>query len=228
MSRNPSGSIYYQRDNAGRTRVRISDDAHYRNGYRGFYDRMTRDIPFLVFPAHPQPAVRPPLPHGVVVRPATSDDFQCVVCNTNEHNIKFKPCNHTSTCSECYLQIDPGNTAPRCPMCRNPINSIETYIPPPSHLPLHVKTPCNPVPKDLWFDRVFRFHEMCAGSPPKSIVRRLLKLETVDLPDGVSRKYLLLDGTHHHTRFDAGIPLCLSLESLLSTTLLGIQNMSLD
>jgi hypothetical protein len=211
MSLNRNGSLYYQRDDAGRTRVRISDDACFRRGYKLTYDHEARvhaaSLPHLLSPfGHQQPAVRPPLPHGVVIMVATNDDFQCIICNTNEQNIKFKPCGHTSTCSQCYPQTDPMRTEPRCPMCRTVISSIEVYTPPRQSHEQAV-----PVDRTVWFDRIFGFNEMGLVGMP--VVRKFLHVED----DSNGRKFLVgnIDGSQK--RLNAGIPLCLSVGKLLES-----------
>ena len=46
ISRNDNNSVYYERNDGNRARVRICDNHSARIGYRGYYSRMTSDIGF--------------------------------------------------------------------------------------------------------------------------------------------------------------------------------------
>ena len=46
ISRNDNNSVYYERNDGNRARVRICDNHAARIGYRGYYSRMTSDIGF--------------------------------------------------------------------------------------------------------------------------------------------------------------------------------------
>jgi hypothetical protein len=128
MSRNPNGTIFYEKDDAGNTRVRISDNEPARRAYYAFYRRMTDDVGMVVVPPFAAAAAaaggKLPIPADVVVEKTLDDDVMCVVCNDNKQNIQFLPCKHTTVCSVCYLQM----VKPReCPMCRGNINQIVKY-----------------------------------------------------------------------------------------------------
>ena len=47
ISRNDNNSVYYERNDGNRARVRICDNNSARIGYRGYYARMTSDIDFV-------------------------------------------------------------------------------------------------------------------------------------------------------------------------------------
>ena len=47
ISRNDNNSVYYERNDGNRARVRICDNHTARIGYRGYYSRMTIDIDFV-------------------------------------------------------------------------------------------------------------------------------------------------------------------------------------
>ena len=47
ISRNDNNSVYYERNDGNRARVRICDNHTARIGYRGYYARMTSDIDFV-------------------------------------------------------------------------------------------------------------------------------------------------------------------------------------
>jgi len=48
ISRNENGSVYYERNDARGTRVRICDHEGARSGFRGFYNRITMDPGMIV------------------------------------------------------------------------------------------------------------------------------------------------------------------------------------
>jgi hypothetical protein len=55
ISRNENGSVYYERNDARGTRVRICDHEGARAGFRGFYNRITMDPGMIVTPPLQQP-----------------------------------------------------------------------------------------------------------------------------------------------------------------------------
>ena len=55
ISRNENGSVYYERNDARGTRVRICDHEGARAGFRGFYNRITMDTGMIVTPPLQQP-----------------------------------------------------------------------------------------------------------------------------------------------------------------------------
>ena len=95
ISRNDNGSIYYERNNIERTRIRISDNSHVRDGYSGFYRRMTMD-PGIIFNFTPPPT-KIDLPSNVIIETTNNEFEQCVICFLNKQNITFLPCNHYQT-----------------------------------------------------------------------------------------------------------------------------------
>ena len=64
ISRNENGSVYYERNDAHGTRVRICDHEGARSGFRGFYNRITMDTGMIVTP-----------PQAVQSAPAQSPQF---------------------------------------------------------------------------------------------------------------------------------------------------------
>jgi hypothetical protein len=54
ISRNDNGSVYYERNDAHGTRVRICDHEGARSGFRGFYNRITMDTGMIVSQAPAQ------------------------------------------------------------------------------------------------------------------------------------------------------------------------------
>jgi hypothetical protein len=123
ISRNENGSIYYEKDDHNRSRVKISDNPGYISAYQGFYNRIT-DVGELVNPTpmHNSHLGYLPLPLGLDTEETSNESDQCVICFKSKKNIKFIPCGHNHTCSLCYVQI----TKPReCPFCKQEIESIE-------------------------------------------------------------------------------------------------------
>ena len=134
MSRNENGSVYYERNDAHGTRVRICDHEGARAGFRGFYTRLTMDPGIIVTPPQaPQQqqqqapsytvssAVPLQLPPGLVAQKTNVEEDQCILCYDNAKNLTFSPCAHAVMCSECYVQqIKPRE----CPICRQGIASL--------------------------------------------------------------------------------------------------------
>jgi hypothetical protein len=130
MSRNDNGTIFYERNDNVMTKVRISDNEQARRGYLGFYRRITGDFgPTVVHNnAHNQNTINTHLqiPHDVQVSVTSNENYMCIICNNNKKNIQFVPCNHTHTCSQCYMRLDKPT---ECPICKQNINSIVKYTP---------------------------------------------------------------------------------------------------
>jgi hypothetical protein len=132
MSRNENGSVYYERNDAHGTRVRICDHEGARAGFRGFYTRLTMDPGIIVTPPQapqlqPMPsytvssAVPLQLPPGLVAQKTNVEEDQCILCYENAKNLTFSPCAHAVMCSECYVQL----IKPReCPVCKQAIASL--------------------------------------------------------------------------------------------------------
>jgi hypothetical protein len=138
MSRNENGSVYYERNDAHGTRVRICDHEGARAGFRGFYTRLTMDPGIIVTPPQqpqqqqqqqqqPIPsysassAVPLQLPTGLVAQKTNVEEDQCILCYENAKNLTFSPCAHTVMCSECYVQL----IKPReCPVCKQFIEAL--------------------------------------------------------------------------------------------------------
>lgn len=133
ISRNENGSVYYERNDAHGTRVRMCDHEGARAGFRGFYARITMDPGIIVTPP-PLPiqltppshtaassAVPLPLPPGCSVVKTNVEEDQCMMCYENKKNLAFGPCAHDIVCSECYVKL----TKPReCPVCKQAIASL--------------------------------------------------------------------------------------------------------
>jgi len=135
ISRNENGSVYYERNDAHGTRVRICDHEGARAGFRGFYNRITMDPGIIVVPQtqqtiqlnQPMPsytassAVPLQLPPLISAHKTSVEEDQCIMCYENAKNLTFGPCAHTIACSECYVRL----MKPReCPVCKQAIESL--------------------------------------------------------------------------------------------------------
>lgn len=118
--RNETGGVYYERDDVNHTHIRISASQNIRNGYSGFYNRMTMDIG-MVFDFIPTKVA---LPLDITNEISNNETTQCVICFQNKHNIIFRPCNHFQICSSCYTSQQKS----LCPLCRTNINNIDKLI----------------------------------------------------------------------------------------------------
>jgi len=136
ISRNENGSVYYERNDAHGTRVRMCDHEGARAGFRGFYTRITMDPGMIVTPPSQPPQLAHymatasstvPLPPGCSVAVKTNvEEDQCMMCYENKKNIAFAPCAHAIACSECYVKF----IKPReCPVCKQAITSIVAHSP---------------------------------------------------------------------------------------------------
>jgi len=140
ISRNDNGSVYYERNDARGTRVRICDHEGARSGFRGFYNRITSDPGIVITPpsqsthliqpiqpTQPMPsytissAIPLQLPPGISTMKTSVEEEQCILCYENAKNLTFSPCAHTVVCSECYIRL----MKPReCPVCKQAISSL--------------------------------------------------------------------------------------------------------
>jgi hypothetical protein len=129
ISRNENGSVYYERNDAHGTRVRICDHEGARAGFRGFYTRITIDPGVIVTPPAQAPlpsytassAVPLQLPPLIRAVKTNVEEDQCIMCYDNAKNLTFGPCAHKIVCSECYRKL----MKPReCPACKQVIESL--------------------------------------------------------------------------------------------------------
>jgi hypothetical protein len=124
VSRNDNNSVFFERNDARGSRVRMCDNANARIGYMAYYTRLTMDIGIVVLS---------PRSHGQLTAAASSallstghlpppeetncEDEQCILCNHNKVNARFSPCEHAACCSTCYSKF----TKNECPLCRSNI-----------------------------------------------------------------------------------------------------------
>ena len=131
ISRNDNGSVYYERNDAQGTRVRICDHEGARSGFRGFYNRITMDPGIIVVsPTQHQALTQPVLSYSAsslqlpplisAVQTSVEED-QCIMCYENRKNIAFSPCAHNVMCSTCYPKLVKPS---ECPVCKQTIESL--------------------------------------------------------------------------------------------------------
>jgi len=131
VARNLNNSIFFERNDSQRSRVRMCDNEFARAGYLGYYTRLTMDVGLIVIP----PGVQsyntnnnndePSTPflstsHLSAVESTDNETEQCILCNMHRINVKFSPCEHTVCCSECYCKMLKNS----CPICRTPITRL--------------------------------------------------------------------------------------------------------
>jgi hypothetical protein len=123
ISRNDNNSVYFERNDEFRTRVRICDNEYARSGYLGFYTRLTMDPGIIVIPPHIEAAAASALlSTSHLPEPEEIDDeqHQCILCFKYRINAKFSPCEHQVCCSSCYSKMAKNE----CPVCRAEITRI--------------------------------------------------------------------------------------------------------
>ena len=131
ISRNDNNSVYYERNDDFRTRVRICDNECARAGYLGFYTRLTMDPGVIVIhpPSHPLQyasgggsgsASLLSIAHLPDAEETDNEEHQCILCFKYRINAKFSPCEHKVCCSECYSKMAKNE----CPVCRAEITRI--------------------------------------------------------------------------------------------------------
>ena len=131
ISRNDNNSVYFERNNEFRTRVRICDSQFARIGYLGFYRRITMDPGMIVIPPElpPIPSASPNLLSVAHLSPLEEIDGdngdgdngeQCILCVCYRVNARFSPCEHQVCCSDCYSKLSKNE----CPVCRAEITRV--------------------------------------------------------------------------------------------------------
>jgi len=125
ISRNENNSVYYEKNDEFRSRVRICDNEYARAGYLGFYTRLTMDPGIVFIP--PPPGAGSQNNAGVLSishlpPPEETDDekHQCILCFQYRINARFSPCEHKVCCSGCYSKM----TKNECPVCRTTITRV--------------------------------------------------------------------------------------------------------
>lgn len=133
IARNNNNSVYYEKNNQMRTRIRICDSQFARIGYLGYYMRITMDPGMIVNypPELPLPSTSPNLLSVSHISPLEeinhdnddnddNDDQRCILCVRYRINVRFSPCQHNICCSDCYSKMSKNV----CPMCRADITQV--------------------------------------------------------------------------------------------------------
>ena len=130
VSRNENNnSVYFERNDSSGSRVRMCDNEYARAGYLGFYTRLTMDPGIVVIHPPPPFAAAASGHHNALLlstshlpAPEETDDesLQCILCNSHQVNVKFSPCEHKISCSNCYSKM----TKNECPVCRSTITRL--------------------------------------------------------------------------------------------------------
>jgi len=123
ISRNENNSVYFERNDATGSRVRMCDNEYARAGYRGFYTRITMDVGIVVIPPPPGWGGGPAV-HSTAHLPAPEEtddeEHQCILCFKYQVNARFSPCEHQVCCSACYSKMAKNE----CPVCRAAITRV--------------------------------------------------------------------------------------------------------
>lgn len=136
VSRNENNSVFFERNDAQRSRVRMCDNEYARAGYLGYYTRLTMDIGLVIIPpvysssqsmtttngSGSDMSEVPFLTTGHLspVESTDNENEQCILCNMYRINVKFSPCEHATCCSECYSKMVKNI----CPVCRTPVTRL--------------------------------------------------------------------------------------------------------
>ena len=127
VSRNENNSVYFERNDASGSRVRMCDNEYARAGYLGFYTRITMDPGIVVTPPPPPFAVAASGPTALLstshlppLEETDDESLQCILCNSHQVNVKFSPCEHKISCSGCYSRMVKNE----CPVCRSTISRL--------------------------------------------------------------------------------------------------------
>lgn len=131
ISKNENGTIYYEKNDINRTRVRISNNEYERIGYQGYYNRITDSGNFTIDYSYVQNNDNNNVIIGkidnmkLLMKEVDDDETMCLICNVYERNIRIKPCNHEYMCSICcknMLKKTPNKKL--CPFCRVNITDV--------------------------------------------------------------------------------------------------------
>ena len=120
VSRNINNSVFFERNDAQGSRVRMCDNEYARVGYLGYYTRITMDIGIVVVPpssSNTHPTHLLSTDHLYSQQETNDETAQCILCNTYAINVKFSPCEHATCCSGCYSKLSKNE----CPVCIAPI-----------------------------------------------------------------------------------------------------------
>jgi hypothetical protein len=131
ISRNDNNSVYYERNDTMRRRIRICDSQFARIGYLGYYTRLTMDPGMFVnyppeLPSIPSASsallsiAHLPDPEEIADDGDDGHADQCILCVKYRVNARFSPCEHQVCCGLCYSKM----TKNECPVCRAEITRV--------------------------------------------------------------------------------------------------------
>ena len=122
IARNENGSVYFERNDEQRSRMRICDNEYARAGYLGFYTRITMDVGMEIVPPPHSPASPALLSIAHLPDPeeVCDDGDQCILCVKYRVNARFSPCEHQVCCGLCYSKMSKNE----CPVCRAEITRV--------------------------------------------------------------------------------------------------------
>ena len=126
IARNENNSVYFERNDEQRSRMRICDNEYARAGYLGFYTRITMDVGMEVTPpvaaaaAGAASSALLSIAHLPDPEEVCDDGDQCILCVKYRVNARFSPCEHQVCCGLCYSKM----TKNECPVCRAEITRV--------------------------------------------------------------------------------------------------------
>lgn len=127
IARNENNSVYFERNDEQRSRMRICDNEYARAGYLGFYTRITMDVGMEVTPPAAASAssallsiAHLPDPEEIVDDGDGGHADQCILCVKYRVNARFSPCEHQVCCGLCYSKMSKNE----CPVCRAEITRV--------------------------------------------------------------------------------------------------------
>jgi hypothetical protein len=136
VSRNDNNSVYYEKNDSGRSRVRICDNELARMGFLSFYTRITMDVGLIITPPPASHADAHSHSHTIsshgsalvcsgaqppMIDLTDNEEHQCIMCYENKKNVQFYPCNHVISCYRCVQQMNKCE----CPVCKSAIHTIQ-------------------------------------------------------------------------------------------------------
>lgn len=126
ISRNSNGTIFYEKNDRYRTKVRISDHHGYQRYYKGFYNRMTDNSMFLspVILESQNNLKIPEMPNNIVEIKTDEDENLCIICNIYKHNIIYD-CGHNQICYTCTKKLIEQKNYLKCCLCSKMIEDVK-------------------------------------------------------------------------------------------------------
>jgi hypothetical protein len=121
ISRNENNSVYFERNDTFRTRVRICDNECARTRYFRFYTHLTMNQESVVFTSHELTnSTLLSTTHLLEPEETDNEEHQCILCFRFRINTLFSPCEHQVCCAACYSKLSKN----ACPVCRAEITRV--------------------------------------------------------------------------------------------------------